>query len=124
MLASMLAVPHGTSPALEACSRIGAAQPCHSLRSDDPPNPTKPHDALQHEPAKNWQRAALPINELRAALARAGPTIPNYRNVNVNTAVAPLSADKLKAVDAAAKATDLARLIAANAELRDAYPPN
>jgi hypothetical protein len=66
----------------------------------------------------------LLINELRAALARAGPTIPNYRNVNVNTAVAPLSAYKLKAVDAAAKATDLARLIAANAELRDAYPPN
>jgi len=63
--------------------------------------------------AKNWQLAAFQINELRGALARIGRTIPNYRNINVDTAVASIFADKLKAVDAAVKATDLAQFNAA-----------
>jgi hypothetical protein len=57
--------------------------------------------------AKNWQLAGFEVNELRGALARIGRTIPNYRNINVDTAVAAIFADKLKAVDAAVKAGDL-----------------
>jgi hypothetical protein len=67
--------------------------------------------------AKNWQLAAFQINELRGALARIGRTIPNYRNINVDTAVASIFADKLKAVDAAVKATDLAQFNAAYGEM-------
>jgi hypothetical protein len=46
--------------------------------------------------AKNWQLAAFQINELRGALARIGRTIPNYRNINVDTAVASIFADNSK----------------------------
>jgi hypothetical protein len=67
--------------------------------------------------AKNWQLAAFQINELRGALARIGRTIPNYRNINVDTAVASIFADKLKAVDAAVKAADLAQFNAAYGEM-------
>jgi len=67
--------------------------------------------------AKNWQLAAFQINELRGALARIGRTIPNYRNINVDTAVASIFADKLKAVDAAVKAADLAQFNAAYVEM-------
>src|SRR5882757_4933798 len=63
--------------------------------------------------AKNWRLAAFQVNELRGALARIGRTIPNYRNINVDTAVASIFTDKLKAVDAAIKATDLAQFTAA-----------
>jgi hypothetical protein len=67
--------------------------------------------------AKNWQLAAFQINELRGALARIGRTIPNYRNINVDTAVASIFADRLKAVDAAVKAADPAQFNAAYAEM-------
>jgi hypothetical protein len=80
-----------TDPAPEACSCIGEAQPCHSLRSDDL-LPRRPHDGLRRASAKNWQLAAFQVDELRGALAR---TIPNYQNINVVTAVASIFADKL-----------------------------
>jgi hypothetical protein len=67
--------------------------------------------------AKNWQLAAFQINELRGALARIGRTIPNYRNINVDTAVASIFTDKLKAVDAAVKAADLGQFNAAYGEM-------
>jgi hypothetical protein len=67
--------------------------------------------------AKNWMLAAFQINELRGALARIGRTIPNYRNINVDTAVAAIFMDKLKAVDAAVKAADLQQFTAAYQEM-------
>lgn len=70
--------------------------------------------------AKNWQLAAFQVNELRGALARIGRTIPNYRNINVDTAVASIFADKLKAVDAAVKAADQAQFTAAYREMTTA----
>jgi len=57
--------------------------------------------------SENWQLAAFQANELRGALARIGRTIPNYRNINVDTAVASIFADRMAAVDAAIKARDL-----------------
>ena len=70
--------------------------------------------------AKNWRLAAFQVNELRGALARVGRTIPNYRNINVDTAVASIFADKLKAVDAAVKAADSAQFTAAYGEMTTA----
>ena len=70
--------------------------------------------------AKNWTLAGFQINELRGALARIGRTIPNYRNINVDTAVASIFADKLKAVDAAVKAADSAQFMAAYGEMTNA----
>jgi hypothetical protein len=67
--------------------------------------------------AKNWQLAAFQVNELRGALARIGRTIPNYRNINVDTAVAAIFADKLAAVSAAIKAADVAQFMAAYSEM-------
>jgi hypothetical protein len=67
--------------------------------------------------AKNWQLAAFQVNELRGALARIGRTIPNYRNINVDTAVAAIFADKLAAVSAAIKAGDEAQFMAAYGEM-------
>jgi hypothetical protein len=67
--------------------------------------------------AKNWQLAAFQIDELRGALARIGRTIPNYRNINVDTAVASIFADKLKAVGAAVKAADLTQFNTAYGEM-------
>jgi hypothetical protein len=67
--------------------------------------------------AKNWMLAAFQLNELRAALARIGRTIPNYRNIGVDTAVASIFADKLSAVDAAIKAADPAQFNAAYGEM-------
>jgi hypothetical protein len=63
--------------------------------------------------AKNWPLAAFQANELRGALARIGRTIPNYRNTNVDTAVASMFADKLAAVSDAIKAADAAQFQAA-----------
>jgi hypothetical protein len=70
--------------------------------------------------AKNWTLAAFQLNELRGALARIGRTIPTYRNIGVDTAVASIFADKLKAVDAAIKAADLAQFTAAYGEMTGA----
>jgi hypothetical protein len=63
--------------------------------------------------AKNWQLAAFQANELRGALARIGRTIPNYRNINVDEAVASMFAAKLAAVNDAIKASDAVQFQAA-----------
>jgi hypothetical protein len=67
--------------------------------------------------AKNWKLAGFQVDELRGALARIGRTIPNYRNIGVDTAVASIFTDKLKAVDAAIKAADSAQFNAAYSEM-------
>lgn len=67
--------------------------------------------------AKNWQLAAFQIDELRGALARIGRTIPNYRNINVDIAVASIFTDKLKAVGDSVKAADLTQFNAAYGEM-------
>jgi hypothetical protein len=67
--------------------------------------------------AKNWTLAAFQLNELRAALARIGRTIPTYRKIEVDTAVASIFADHIKAVDAAIKAKDPAQFTAAYTDM-------
>jgi hypothetical protein len=67
--------------------------------------------------AKNWTLAGFQLNELRASLARIGRTIPTYRNIGVDMAVASIFADRLKAVDAAIKAGDLGQFTAAYGEM-------
>jgi hypothetical protein len=69
---------------------------------------------------KNWTLAAFQSNELRAALARIGRTIPNYRNIGVDTAVASIFSDRLKAVDAAIKAADPEQFVATYKEMTTA----
>jgi hypothetical protein len=70
--------------------------------------------------AKNWRLAAFELNELRSALARIGRTIPTYRNIGVDTAVASIFADHIKAVDAAIKAADPAQFTATYGEMTGA----
>jgi len=67
--------------------------------------------------AKNWQLATFQVNELRGALARIGRTIPNYRNINVDTAVAAIFADRLAAVSAAIKTGNETQFMAAYGEM-------
>ena len=67
--------------------------------------------------AKNWRLAGFELNELRGALARIGRTIPTYRNIGVDTAVASIFADSIKSVDAAIKASDSAKFAAAYGEM-------
>ena len=67
--------------------------------------------------AKNWQLAAFQVNELRGALTRIGRTIPTYRNINVDTAVAAIFVDKLAAVSAAITAGDEAQFMTAYGEM-------
>ena len=70
--------------------------------------------------AKNWTLAAFELNELRGALARIGRTIPTYRNVGIDMAVASIFADKIKSVDAAIKAADAAQFTAAYGDMTQA----
>jgi hypothetical protein len=70
--------------------------------------------------AKNWRLAGLAgfeLNELRGALARVGRTIPTYRKIAVDTAVASIFADTIKSVDAAIKAADPAQFATAYGEM-------
>jgi hypothetical protein len=67
--------------------------------------------------AKNWKLAGFQLDELRSALARIGRTIPTYRNIGVDTAVASIFADSIKAVDAAIKAGDPAQFTSAYGEM-------
>ena len=67
--------------------------------------------------AKNWRLAGFELNELRGALARIGRTIPTYRNIGVDTAVASIFANSIKSVDAAIKASDSAKFAAAYGEM-------
>jgi len=70
--------------------------------------------------AENWKLAEFQANELRSGLARIGRTIPNYRNVNVDTAVASIFADRMTAVDTAIKAHDLKTFTTAFSEMTEA----
>jgi hypothetical protein len=70
--------------------------------------------------AKNWTLAAFELNELRGALARIGRTIPTYRKIGVDEAVAAIIADKIKAVDAAIKAMDSEQFSAAYGDMTQA----
>jgi hypothetical protein len=70
--------------------------------------------------AKNWKLAGFQLDELRAALARIGRTIPTYRNIGVDTAVAAIFTDKLKAVDAAIKVADPAQFAVTYGEMTGA----
>jgi hypothetical protein len=70
--------------------------------------------------AKNWTLAAFELNELRGALARIGRTIPIYRKVSIDMAISSIFTDKMKAVDAAIKATDPAQFTAAYGEMTQA----
>jgi hypothetical protein len=126
--ASILAVAQNAAPAPgNATPAAPAARPGGGLvildfkpAMDDlmtmlvQPRHIKLHFAGQ---AKNWTLAAFQLNELRASLARIGRTIPTYRNIGVDTAVATIFADKIKAVDAAIKASDLAQFTAAYGEM-------
>src|SRR5271167_621102 len=67
--------------------------------------------------AKNWRLAGFELNELRGALARVGRTIPTYRNIGVDTAVASIFADTIKSVDAAIKAGDSTQFAAAYGQM-------
>src|SRR5277367_2649871 len=114
--ASILAVAQNAAPAAGASAAAPVARPGGGLvildfkpAMDDlmtmlvQPRHLKLYFAGQ---AKNWTLAAFQLNELRAALARIGRTIPTYRKIGVDTAVATIFADKIKAVDAAIKAKD------------------
>lgn len=70
--------------------------------------------------AQNWTLAQFQATELRQGLGRIGQTIPNYRNVNVDTAVATIFADRMTAVDNAIKAHDSGAFTAAFAEMTEA----
>jgi hypothetical protein len=70
--------------------------------------------------AKNWKLAEFQLNELRASLARIGRTIPNYRNINVDNAVASIFADKLKVVDAAIKSQESAAFAVSYKDMTEA----
>jgi len=70
--------------------------------------------------AENWKLAEFQASELRGGLARIGRTIPNYRNVNVDTAVASIFADRMTAVDTAIKAHDLKAFTTAFSEMTEA----
>jgi hypothetical protein len=130
--ASIIAVAQSTAPAGEAApaAPAPAARPGGGLSildfkpaMDDlmtmlvQPRHIKLYYAGQ---AKNWKLAAFESNELRGALARIGRTIPTYRNLSVDMAVASIFADKLKAVDAAIKAADSAQFTTAYTEVTQA----
>jgi hypothetical protein len=126
--ASIVAVAQNAPPAPGAAAPAPAARPGLVILDFKPamddlmtmlvqPRHIKLYYAGQ---AKNWTLAGFQINELRGALARIGRTIPNYRNISVETAVASIFADKLKAVDAAVKAADLAQFNTAYGEMTGA----
>jgi hypothetical protein len=123
--ASIMAVAQNAAPAPEnaAPARPGLAILDFKPAMDDlmtmlvQPRHIKLYYAGQ---AKNWRLAAFQVNELRGALARVGRTIPNYRNINVDTAVSSIFTEKLKAVDAAIKTSDLAQFNAAYREMTGA----
>jgi hypothetical protein len=70
--------------------------------------------------AKNWKLADFQLRELRQALARIGRTIPTYRKIGVDDAVASIFTDKAVAVETAIKAADPAKFKAAYTEMTGA----
>ena len=70
--------------------------------------------------AKNWKLAEFQLRELRQALARIGRTIPAYRKIGVDDAVASIFTEKAVALEGAIKAADPAKFKAAYAEMTTA----
>jgi hypothetical protein len=70
--------------------------------------------------AKNWKVADFQLRELRQALARIGRTIPTYRKIGVDDAVASIFTERAVAVEAAIKAADPAKFKAAYTEMTGA----
>jgi hypothetical protein len=70
--------------------------------------------------AKNWKLADFQLRELRQALSRIGRTIPNYRKIGVDDAVASIFTEKAVAVEAAIKSGDAAKFKAAYTEMTGA----
>ena len=70
--------------------------------------------------AKNWKLADFQLRELRQALARIGRTIPTYRKIGVDDAVASIFTEKAVAVEAAIKSADPAKFKAAYTEMTGA----
>jgi hypothetical protein len=67
--------------------------------------------------AKNWKLAEFQLRELRQALARIGRTIPTYRRIGVDDAVASIFTEKAVALEAAVKAADPPKFKAAYGEM-------
>src|SRR5215475_12189063 len=117
LTASVLAVAQNAAPEAAAPSRPGLVILDFKPAMDDlmtmlvQPRHIRLYYAGE---AKNWRLAGFEVNELRGALARIGRTIPNYRNINVDSAVGAIFADKL---DAAVKAGDLAQFTTAYGEM-------
>ena len=63
------------------------------------------------------QLIEMKADTFRGALARVGRTIPTFRNIGVDTAVASIFADTIKSVDAAIKAADSAQFSTAYREM-------
>ncbi len=70
--------------------------------------------------AKNWKLADFQLRELRQALARIGRTIPTYRKIGVDDAVASIFTKQAVAVEAAIKSADPAKFKAAYTEMTGA----
>ena len=70
--------------------------------------------------AKNWKLAEFQLRELRQALARIGRTIPNYRKIGVDAAVASIFTEKAVAVEAAIKGADPAKFAVAFSDMTNA----
>ncbi len=70
--------------------------------------------------AKNWKLAEFQLRELRQALARIGRTIPNYRKIGVDDAVASIFTEKAVAVEAAIKGGDPAKFAVAFSDMTNA----
>jgi hypothetical protein len=69
---------------------------------------------------QNWDLAAFELGELQASLRRIAQTIPNYRGVDVNNAVATIITPKIQDVDDAIKSADAALFSQAFDELTQA----
>jgi hypothetical protein len=70
--------------------------------------------------AKNWTLAAFELNELQTAFQRVGQTIPKYLNFSVDATINSIILDKMKAVNGAIKAGNLAEFNSSYGELTDA----
>ncbi len=70
--------------------------------------------------AKNWKLAGFELDELRAALARIGRTIPTYRKMGVDMTVASIFTERLQTVDAAIKSGDDKKFSAAYIDMTTA----
>ena len=70
--------------------------------------------------AKNWKLADFELRELRQALARIGRTIPTYRRIGVDDAVASIFTEKAVALETAIKSADSAKFAVAFSDMTNA----